>query len=333
MAFGRLHTRLAVAHRDHAVGRVARAAGLGRDQAQDMTGGLSDVIAARVSAGEPLTSHDVAELVRTHDIVSLGMLADEVRRRKHGARTTFVRVAEVAVDEQSAPVWPATAGEISMVGVPSDWTHALDRVARVVRQAGRTPVSAFSLADLESLAEVQGRPLMSLLGDARAAGLEWIADAPVDRLRDVRAAFESVAGVGMHVARVTLAATHGEPGIELGRIVRGLAAEGFAIRAFAPLPRALASEPSTGYQDVKQVAIARLLIDNVSSIQVHWTLYGPKLAQVALTFGADDVDAVPAGEDQSVGARRQPLEEIRRNIRASLQTPVERNGRFETIDP
>ena len=67
------------------------------------------------------------------------------------------------------------------------------------------------------------------------------------------------------------------------------------------------------------------------SIQVDWTLYGPKLAQVALTVGADDVDGVSPVDDMSEGRRRAPLEEIRRNIRAAGLEPVERNGRFESI--
>ena len=57
--------------------------------------------------------------------------------------------------------------------------------------------------------------------------------------------------------------------------------------------------PTTGFEDVQAVALARLLVD-VPSIQVDWALYGPKLAQVALTVGADDVDGVS------------PLEETRR---------------------
>ena len=65
------------------------------------------------------------------------------------------------------------------------------------------------------------------------------------------------------------------------------------------------------------------------SIQVDWSLYGPKLAQVALTVGADDVDGVSAEDDMSQGRRRAPLEEIRRNIRAAGQEPIERNGRFD----
>ena len=106
------------------------------------------------------------------------------------------------------------------------------------------------------------------------------------------------------------------------------------LRAFAPLPRRVnPAVPTTGYDDVKRVALARIVVDNVPSIQVDWSLYGPKLAQVALTVGADDVDAVSAEDETSEGRRRAPLEEIRRNIRAAAQEPVERNGRFESSGP
>ena len=105
------------------------------------------------------------------------------------------------------------------------------------------------------------------------------------------------------------------------------------IRAFAPLPRAFnPAVPTTGYDDVKRVALARLVVDNIASIQVDWSLYGPKLAQVALTVGADDVDAVSPEDETGEGRRRSPLEEIRRNIRAASQEPVERNGRFDLLD-
>ena len=104
------------------------------------------------------------------------------------------------------------------------------------------------------------------------------------------------------------------------------------IRAFAPLPRTLnPAVPTTGYEDVKRVALARVVVDNIASVQVDWSLYGPKLAQVALTVGADDVDAVSPEDDMTEGRRRAPLEEIRRNIRVASQEPVERNGRFDLL--
>ena len=82
--------------------------------------------------------------------------------------------------------------------------------------------------------------------------------------------------------------------------------------------------PTTGYEDVKMVAIARLAAPNIPSIQVDWRRYGPKLAQVALTFGADDIDGVSPSDEAPEGRRRAPLEEIRRNIEAAGFEPVER---------
>ena len=89
--------------------------------------------------------------------------------------------------------------------------------------------------------------------------------------------------------------------------------------------------PTTGFDDVKRIAMARLVIENIPSIQVDWALYGSKLAQVALTVGADDVDAVSASEESPLGPRRSPLAEIRRNIRAAGPEPAERNGRFDVV--
>jgi aminodeoxyfutalosine synthase len=103
-------------------------------------------------------------------------------------------------------------------------------------------------------------------------------------------------------------------------------------KAFAPLPRTMSiAEPTTGYDDVKQIALARLFVENIDSIQVDWPLYGPKLAQVALTMGADDVDGVAAVDPGVLGTRRSPIEEIRGNIRAASLEPVERNARFEGV--
>jgi aminodeoxyfutalosine synthase len=104
-----------------------------------------------------------------------------------------------------------------------------------------------------------------------------------------------------------------------------------AARTFAPLPRLQdATQPTTGYADAKMVALARLVLDGVPSIQVDWSLHGPKVAQVALLFGADDVDGVSTEAEVGTGRRRAPLEEIRRNILAASLTPVERDGRFAT---
>ena len=47
---------------------------------------------------ESLTHAEAAALVGSHDLLAIGVRADDVRRRMHGARTTFLRVLEVHVD-------------------------------------------------------------------------------------------------------------------------------------------------------------------------------------------------------------------------------------------
>ncbi len=275
---------------------------------------------------------ELATLATTHDIINLGMLADGERRRRHGTRTTFVRVATVSA-ELGAPVRvPAAAGELRIDGVPSSRATATERVREVAAAAGNVPISGYSLADLEQMAAREAVTLRSLLEELRAAGLELVAEAPIDLLQSARRSIEEVNIGGLTVGRVTVHRLQDPNVIPLFKAVVELQRQVGVVRVFAPLPRAMNPVvPTTGYDDVKRIALARLVVDNVASIQVDWSLYGPKLAQVALTVGADDVDAVSAEDDMSEGRRRAPLEEIRRNIVAAGQEPIERNGRFDLV--
>jgi len=280
----------------------------------------------------PASDHDLTSLAASHDIISLGMLADEVRRRRHGARTTFVRVVDVPFAE--TPVMPAAAraGEVRIVGTPPSRAAALGCVRQLATGVAGVPLTGFSLADLEQLSAQDGVTLRSLLEDLRTAGLELIAEAPFDRLQDPRRSIEEVNIAGLALARLTIHQSPSPDPLPLLKAVADLQRSVAVVRAFAPLPRKLnAAVPTTGYDDVKRVALARIVVDSVPSIQVDWALYGPKLAQVALTVGADDVDAVSAVDDLSEGRRRAPLEEIQRNITAAGLEPVERNGRFDVV--
>jgi aminodeoxyfutalosine synthase len=275
---------------------------------------------------------DLNALAASHDILTIGMRADEARRQRHGVRTTFVRVADVPAAVDAPIVIGPAAGEVRLVGAPASRAAAVERVRAVTASAKSVPVSGYSLADLEELAARESITLRQLLEDLRAAGLELVAHAPLDRLQDARRAIEEVNIAGLALARLTVDQLPGadvpaflERVVELQRAVA-------VIRAFAPLPRRFdPTLPTTGYDDVKRVALARLFVENVPSIQVDWALYGPKLAQVALTVGADDIDGVSAVDDVSEGPRRAPRREIERQIRAAALEPVERNGRFELL--
>jgi len=279
-----------------------------------------------------VSEQELSSLARSHDIISIGVAADEIRRSRHGLRTTFVRVADVAVNAGAQASWPPAAGEIRIVGTPASRNAAIDRVGEVSARASGVPLSGFSLADLEQLAARDGATLRALLEDLRAAGLELVAEAPFDRLRDARRSIEEVNIAGLALARLTIHQSPDADPMPLLKAVADLQRGVAVVRAFAPLPRRVnPAVPTTGYDDIKRVALARIVCDNVPSIQADWALYGPKLAQVALTVGADDVDGVSAAEETGEGRRRAPLEEIRRNIRSAGQEPVERNGRFDPV--
>jgi aminodeoxyfutalosine synthase len=276
----------------------------------------------------------LASLAATHDIINLGMLADDERRRRHGTRTTFVRVAEVE-SAVGAPVpVPPRAGEVRITGTPPNAAAAVARVREAAAAAGTIPLTAYSLADLEEIAGRDGITLRSLLEELRAAGLELVSEAPFDRLQSARRSIEEANIAGLIVGRLTIHRLPDPDVLGLLKSVGRLQRDVAVLRAFAPLPRQMnAAVPTTGYDDVKRIALARIVVDNVPSIQVDWALYGPKLAQVGLTVGADDVDAVSAEDDRGEGRRRAPLEEIRRNIQAAGLDPVERNGRFDPLPP
>jgi aminodeoxyfutalosine synthase len=275
---------------------------------------------------------ELTSLATSHDIIGIGMLADDLRRERHGAKTTFVRVATTSADVGAPVIRPSAAGELRIVGVPVSRAAAVERVRAVAAAAAGTAVTGFSLADLEALSAREDITLRALLEELRAAGLELVAEAPIDRLQDPRRSIEEVNIAGLSLARLTVETLTSSDPMPLLKTVVDLQRAVAVVRAFAPLPRRVnPSAPTTGFEDVKHVALARLVVGNVPSIQVDWSLYGPKLAQVALTVGADDVDGVSAENETTEGRRRAPLEEIRRNIVAAGLEPVERDGRFDPL--
>lgn len=295
------------------------------------TSSTFDHLLDRVSAGERLTSDDIAQLTATPDILSVGMLADALRRRMHGTRATYVRVATCAIDASCAGAVSPVAREIRITGAPATLAAALAAVQSAKAVAGERPVTGFSWPDVERVAS-GGIPLARALADLRAAGLDALAELPLDLLEDEAAAVDALRRAGFERLRLTIASAPAAARTDLMVRAADLQERLGGIQAIGPLPTALDPlRPTTGYDDVKAVAIARLAAPNIPTIQVDWQRYGPKLAQVALTFGADDLDNVTASDESPDGRRRAPLEELRRNIEAAGFSPAERDGRFHLV--
>jgi aminodeoxyfutalosine synthase len=285
----------------------------------------------RLNAGERLSADDITALASTPDILPLGMLADSLRRRMHDGRVTYVRVASCAFDAAFTDAVPPSAREIRITGAPSTLEEATAAVVAARAVAGNRAVSAFSWRDIERFAEAAHDRLSGVLETLRDAGLDAVADLPLDTMSDAAVAIDRLTASGFQ--RLCLGIEKAPAADRVGLLLRAAALQDeFAcIQAINPLPATLNPlRPTTGYEDVKMVAIARLAAPNIPSIQIDWLRYGPKLAQVALTFGGDDVYGVSASDDASEGRRRAPLEEIRRNIEAAGFEPAERDGHFKS---
>jgi aminodeoxyfutalosine synthase len=108
--------------------------------------------------------------------------------------------------------------------------------------------------------------------------------------------------------------------------------------AFHPANTGLAHLPGpTGMDDLKAIAVSRLLLDNFDHIKAYWIMLTPRIAQVALRFGANDLDGTVVEEKiyHDAGATTPEFmtrAELERLIRAAGRVPVERDTLYNPVD-
>ena len=93
---------------------------------------------------------------------------------------------------------------------------------------------------------------------------------------------------------------------------------------------------TTGLDDLRHIATARLVLDNIPHVKAYWVMVTPKLAQVALSFGADDLDGTVVRETiyhmaGAETAQMMPTSELERVVRAAGFTPVERDTLYNEV--
>jgi len=124
--------------------------------------------------------------------------------------------------------------------------------------------------------------------------------------------------------------------------LRALQDETGGFQTFIPLAFHPANTPlqhlmtTTGFTDIKQIAVARLVLDNFAHIKAYWQMLTPKIAQIAQRFGADDLDGTvveekiyhDAGATTPQGLRRQ---ELVRLITEAGRVPVERDTLYRPV--
>ncbi len=123
---------------------------------------------------------------------------------------------------------------------------------------------------------------------------------------------------------------------------RAMGANAGKVQAFIPLAfhpdgNGMKNLPApTAVDDLRTIAVSRLLLDNVEHIKSYWVSSGPDVAQIALSFGADDVDGTIVHETiyKAAGSNRpEGMSEaaLIRLIREAGRTPVERDTLYGVV--
>ena len=93
--------------------------------------------------------------------------------------------------------------------------------------------------------------------------------------------------------------------------------------------------PAGAYEYLKTQAIARLYLDNIANIQSSWVTQGPKIGQLALFFGANDMGSLMIEENVVASAGTVyylTLEQIKNTIREAGYVPRQRNVFYEYVN-
>ena len=252
--------------------------------------------------------------------------------------------------------------EIHMVGgihpdLPFEYYVALLRGIKEIRPA--IHIQAFTCVEIAHLAGLAGKPVEQTLEILKEAGLGSIpgggAEVFSPRIRNLTCEKKLSGNDWLEIAktahrqglRTNATMLYGhietmEERLEHLDALRQAQDETGGFLAFIPLSfhpkntEMSSLSRTTGIDDLKNIAVARLYLDNFPHIKAYWVMIGPKLAQVALSFGADDMDGTVKEEvithmagadtDQAIGSTT-----LVRLIKEAGRIPVERDTLYNVI--
>jgi aminodeoxyfutalosine synthase len=215
------------------------------------------------------------------------------------------------------------AYEIHIVsGLHPDWSYEfyIDMVARTrAAVPDHVIVQAFTAVEIEHMAIISGKSTREVLADLKAAGLDALpgggAEIFSDRTRIAAWDKKTKSDVWLRIhgeahelgiaTNCTMLYGHIETAEErIDHLIRlrdqqdktgGFLA--FIPLAFHPANTELADLPATtGFDDLKTLAIARLMLDNIPHVKAFWIMLGLKVAQISTAFGVDDLDGTVVEE-------------------------------------
>ena len=239
--------------------------------------------------------------------------------------------------------------------------YYLEMLRRVGRALPEVHLKAFTAVEIDYLSRTTGLSLTAVLMQLRDAGLGSLpgggAEIFAPRVRKLICedkisgerwleVMEAAHGIGMR-STATMLYGHVETAEErVDHLIqlRQLQDKTGGFIAFIPLSfhpkntglESLQLSRTTGFDDLKVLAVSRLMLDNFDHIKAYWVMIGLKLAQISLAFGVDDIDGTvieekitnAAGAESGQGLTKKELIKM---IKAAGGRPVERDTLYNTV--
>lgn len=252
--------------------------------------------------------------------------------------------------------------EIHMVGgIHPDlpFSYYLDLLRGIKEVRPDVHIQAFTCVEIHHLAQLAGKPVDRTLQELVGAGLGSLpgggAEVFSPRIRQLTCEKKLPGAEWLEVAKTahrlglrtnaTMLYGHVETIEErlehLDALRRAQDETGgflaFIPLAFHPKNTAMAEHSNTtGVNDLKNIAVSRLMLDNFPHIKAYWVMIGPKLAQVALSYGADDMDGTVKEEviTHMAGAETEQAlghKTLIRLIKEAGRQPVQRDTLYSVL--
>jgi aminodeoxyfutalosine synthase len=240
------------------------------------------------------------------------------------------------------------------------FTYYVDVVRWVKEAAPEIHVKAYTAVEIEWFCKISRKSVETVLKELIDAGLGSLPGGGAEifhtevreQICGAKASTESWLNVhrtahrlGLHSNATMLYGHIDKPHHRIDHLVRlrELQDETGGFQTFIPLAfhpdnSQMASIPKpSGLMDLKVMAISRLMLDNFPHIKAYWVMLGLKTAQIALSFGADDLDGTVVHEKiyHEAGAQtpqEATVAEIRRLIAEAGRVPVERDTLYHRVE-
>jgi aminodeoxyfutalosine synthase len=209
-------------------------------------------------------------------------------------------------------------------------------IARIEKMSVPDVLAKLRDAGLDTLpgggAEVFGKAVRATIADRKLAAEDWISVHRTAHGMGIRSNCTMLYG---HVESLEDRVDHLLRLRELQDETGGFVT--FIPLAFQPWEAPAMKLPeTTGFDDLKAIAVARLMLDNVPHVKSYWIMITPRLAQVGLSFGADDIDGTVTEEKIAHDAGAQTpqvmtVHELVRLVREAGRRPVERDTVFNVV--